>query len=149
MRFILFYSEIDSFNFAADELEREFRLRGHEVFILDLKNPPVEDSHSYLYFTQFMARKVDAVVCFDGLGCREDLFIEIWNASGAVVIDILMDPPFRFHPTLENHPARYFLFCCDLEHVEYVKKYFGHSVSYVAFMPHVGVMPAQETPVVP
>ncbi len=149
MRFILFYSEIDSFNFAADELEREFRLRGHEVFILDLKNPPEEDPHSYLHFTQFMAHKADAVVCFDGIGCREDLFIEIWDASGAVVIDILMDPPLRFHSTMEKHPANYFLFCCDLEHVEYVKKYFGQSVPYVAFMPHVGVMPSQERPVIP
>lgn len=149
MRIVLFYSEIDSFNFAADELEREFQLRGHEVFILDLNNPPKENPHSYQHLMQFMVRKVDAVVCFDGIGCRDDLFIEIWDASGAVVIDILMDPPLRFHTTLERHPANYFLFCCDLEHVEYVKKYFGQTVPYVAFMPHVGVMPPQDMPVIP
>lgn len=149
MRIVLFYSEIDSFNFAADELEREFQLLGHEVFILDLNNPPKENPHSYQHLMQFMVRKVDVVVCFDGIGCRDDLFIEIWDASGAVVIDILMDPPLRFHTTLERHPTNYFLFCCDLEHVEYVKKYFGQTVPYVAFMPHAGVMPPQDMPVIP
>lgn len=48
-----------------------------------------------------------------------------------------MSPPLRFHPSLEKHPQNYLLFCCDLDHVEYVKRYFSQTVSHVDFMPHV------------
>lgn len=149
MRVVLFYADIDSFNFAADQLEEELRKRGHEVFILDLRNPPAGTPHSYACFAQFLVRRVDMVVCFDGTGIREDLFIDIWDENQAIVIDILLDPPFRFHPSMVKHPGNYFLFCCDMEHVEYVKKYFGKEVPFVAFMPHVGVMPEEGVPVVP
>ena len=37
-----------------------------------------------------------------------------------------------------RHPRRYIQFCCDRNHVEYVKKYFGESVADVRFMPHAG-----------
>lgn len=49
-----------------------------------------------------------------------------------------IDHPLRFHPTMLRHPRRYIQFCCDRNHVEYVKKYFGESVADVRFMPHAG-----------
>lgn len=55
-----------------------------------------------------------------------------------LAINILMDHPLRFHPTMLRHPRRYIQFCCDRNHVEYVKKYFGESVADVRFMPHAG-----------
>ncbi|MEZ3469464.1 MAG: glycosyltransferase, partial [Schaedlerella sp.] len=121
----------------------------HKTFILDLKNPPAENPHSFAKFSAFIAEKVDAAICFDGLGTREDIFIDIWNVYQTVVIDILMDPPLRFHPSLEKHPQNYLLFCCDLDHVEYVKKYFSQTVSHVDFMPHVGIIPNKTIPDIP
>ena len=149
LRVVMFYSETESFNFFTDHLKEELEKRGHEVFICDLEDRLDETEHSYHNLNKFISKKVDTVVCFDGLGTREDQFIEQWNRHQAVVIDILMDPPFRFHPTLERHPERYQLFCCDLEHVEYVKKYFGKEVPEVAFMPHVGTLRKEGTPVIP
>lgn len=140
LRIVMFYSETESFNFFTDQLKKELEKRGHEVFICDLEDVKDETEHSYSNLNRFILKKVDAVICFDGLGTREDQFIEQWDKHQAVVIDILMDPPFRFHPTLEKHSKRYRLFCCDLEHVAYVKKYFSKEVSAVAFMPHVGVL---------
>ncbi len=149
LRIVLFYSGVESFNFFTDQLAEELQSRGHEIFILDLQNPPDEDPHSYENLNQFLARRIDAVICFDGLGTREEREIRAWDSHDAVVVDILMDPPFRFHPTLEKHARNYLLFCCDLEHVEYVKKYFTKEVPWVAFMPHVGVLPDNGTPVIP
>ncbi len=149
MRVVLFYSEIDSFNFAADELARILQSKGHEVFILDLLGPPAQDPHSYTCFVQFLSEKVDLVITFDGVGIREDLFIEIWDSHRATVADILLDPPLRFHSTLTRHPKEYRLFCCDMDHVEYVERYFAQTVPYVAFMPHFGVMPEVDAPVIP
>ena len=130
-------------------LSKELQKRGHEIFILDLLNPPAENPHSYVRFSQFASAKVDAAVSFDGLGIKDDLLIGIWNAYQTVVVDIFMDPPLRFHTAMEKHPQNYLMFCCDWDHVEYVKKYFGQSVPCVGFMPHVGVMPDQNIPVIP
>lgn len=149
MRIVLFYTEVESFNFFSNVLSKELQKRGHEIFILDLLNPPAENPHSYVRFSQFASAKVDAAVSFDGLGIKDDLLIGIWNAYQTVVVDIFMDPPLRFHTAMEKHPQNYLMFCCDWDHVEYVKKYFGQSVPCVGFMPHVGVMPDQNIPLIP
>ncbi len=149
LRIVMFYSETESFNFFTDRLKEELEKRGHEIFICDLEDVKDVTEHSYQNLNRFISQKVDVVICFDGIGTREDQFIRQWNRHQAVVIDILMDPPFRFHPTLEKHPEKYQLFCCDLEHVEYVKKYFYKEVPAVAFMPHVGTMPKEEVTIIP
>ncbi len=154
MRIVLFYSETESLNYFSELLSTELQARGHETFILNLPslNLPdalAEDPHSLANFSKFVSQKVDAAICFDGLGTREDALIGIWNAWQTVVVDILMDPPLRFHPTFEKHPQKYFLFCCDRDHVDYVKKYFGELVPYVEFMPHVGVIPDKDACIIP
>ena len=149
MRIVLFYSDVESFHFFADQLDREFQRRGHETFIWDLRMPPAENPHSTENFQKFASQKIDLVICFDGIGSREENFIQIWNIHQAVAVNILMDPPFRFHPDFLRHPDRYLLFCCDREHVEYVKKYFSTSIPYVLFMPHVGVLPEENRTPIP
>ncbi len=149
MRIALFYTDIESFNFFMDQLDHEFRLRGHETFIFDLLHPYDETPHSYAHFMEFAAGRIDLAVCFDGMCVREEVLIETWDAWETVVVDILMDPPFRFHPTLERHSKNYRLFCCDRDHVEYVKRYFPREVPNVAFMPHAGAAPAKDALVSP
>ena len=149
LRIVQFYSGTESFNFFTDRLTEELQKRGHEVFICDLEDTACSTEHSYDHLNRFLSKKVDVVICFDGIGTREEQFIRQWDKHGAVVLDILMDPPFRFHPTLEKHPKAYTLFCCDEEHVDYVKKYFPKEVSTVAFMPHVGAVVKKEGPIVP
>ncbi|MCI8402897.1 MAG: glycosyltransferase family 1 protein [Lachnospiraceae bacterium] len=152
MRIVLFYSETESFNYFADQLFKELQGRGHEVFIWDLRREREKDPlylHSSVNFRKFVSQRVDLVISFDGIGSRDDAQIGLWDASQALVVDILMDPPFRFHPVLEKHSRNYLLFCCDLEHVEYVKKYFSRTVPYVLFMPHVGTVPPKGASVIP
>ena len=144
MRIVLFYTGVDSFNYYIDELSKEFIRRNHEIFILDLQNPPNDHPHSYHYFTEFLKQKVDMAVTYDGFGIKDDLFIELWNELDVPVVNILVDHPLRFHPTMKNHPRRYMQFCCDRNHVAYVKKYFSESVKNVAFMPHAGAVPQEE-----
>lgn len=150
LRIVLFYSEVESFNFFTDRLDEQLRERGHETFIVDLRNNvPEEDLHSYAYFNEFISRDVDAAICFDALGVRTDLAIDIWNQHKAVVVDILMDAPTRIHSALEKHSEKYILLCCDMDHVEYVKKYYGKTTPQVFFMPHAGVMPQKDISVIP
>ncbi len=149
MRIVLFYSEEEAFNYFTDQLVKEFTARGHETFVLDLPAIDPQRPESYAEFAAFLSEKVDAVVCFDGLGTREDMFIEAWDRQDAVVVDILLDPPLRFHATWEKHPRNYLLLCCDHNHAAYVKKYFGGQVPRVGFMPHAGVRPGPEEAAVP
>ncbi len=149
MRIALFYTDIESFNFFVDQLDHEFRNRGNETFIFDMTDPTEESPHSYAHFVEFASAKIDLAVCFDGMCVRQDVLIETWDAWETVVVDILMDPPLRFHPTLLRHSKHYRLFCCDRGHVDYVQRYFPQEVPYVDFMPHVGVVPPQDSPVIP
>ncbi len=145
VRILLFYSAIESFNYYADQLNAQLNQKGHETFILDLRNPPESDPHSYANFVQYIQSPVDAVIGYDGFGMKEELFIELWDEQGAVAVNIEVDPPLRFHPTMQRHPRKYIQLCCDKNHVEYVKKYFGQEVEHVGFMPHAGTyMPHQE-----
>lgn len=147
-RAVLFYSAVESFNCFTDILDQELRKRGYEVFILDLNHPSAEDPHSYKNFMAYLSQGANLAICFDALGVREDLtpgIVDLWDQHQTVIVDILMDPPLRFHPALEHHPQNYILYCCDREHVEYVKQYFGQTVPRVYFMPHVGVQPGMNS----
>lgn len=138
MRFCLFYSGVESFNYFTDRIMEELAKRGHDCFILDLKQMSVPGPHSFQEFTRFLSVRADAAIAFDGLGIKEDIFIELWDSMNTVAVNILMDHPLRFHPTMQKHPENYIQFCCDRNHVEYVRKYFGGKVPFVEFMPHAG-----------
>lgn len=144
MRIVLFYSGIDSFNYFTDQIEQEMSQRGYETFILDLRNPPEDNPHSYAAFNVFAQKKIDLVICYDGHGIKEKTFREFWDANEALVINILMDPPFRFHPTMNQHPKRYLQMCCDYNHVKYVEKYFSGQGVKAVFMPHMGTVQNKE-----
>lgn len=145
MRIVLFYSGVESFNYFTDQIEKELKRRNHETFILDLQNPPARDPHSFANFARFAEGEIDAAIGFDRFGLNEDLFIELWDEKDAVAVNILMDHPLRFHPTMEHHPKKYIQFCCDRNHVAYVKRYFGDQVEHVEFMPHAGTLTENES----
>ncbi len=149
MRIVLFYSEVESFNYFSDVLAAQLQARGHEAFIFDLTNPGSGGVHSLDHFIPFISKKVDMVICFDGLGILDDVYVDIWNEHQAAVMDLMMDPPIRFHPVFRKHPRNYHLLCCDRDHIEYVKKYFSKEVSDIRFMPHAGTLPSRDEPVIP
>ena len=100
MRIVLFHSDTESFNYFTDQLALEFQSRGHETFILDLR---FQDQHNFEEFSSFVSAKVELAVCFDSMCLRTEEMIRILDAWNTVVVDILMDPPLRFHPFLEHH----------------------------------------------
>ena len=131
MRFVLFYSDVESFNYFTDRIVEELNKKNHECFVLDLRDMSRSGEHSFERFNSFLEKKADAAIAFDGLGIKDRIFVELWDSMNTLAINILMDHPLRFHPTMLRHPRRYIQFCCDRNHVEYVKKYFGESVADV------------------
>ena len=146
MRIVLFYTNTESFNYFTDQLVLEFRSRGHETFVLDLR---FQDPNNFKEFASFFTTKVDLAVSFDTMCLQIEKLIPILDIWNTVVVDILMDPPFRFHPFLKHHTKNYILFCCDREHVDYVKRYFGSNIANVSFMPHAGTAPKPNSPIIP
>lgn len=137
MRFILFYSGIESFNYFTDEIDNELKKRGYETYIWDLKGISQNEEHSYDGMLRFCEKSVDIVICFDRLGINETEYIKFWDMLGCCVVNILLDPPFRFHHTMEYTPKKYIQFCPDTDHVAYTKKYFPN-IEKVMFLPHAG-----------
>jgi len=123
MRFVLFYSDVESFNYFTDRIVEELNKKNHECFVLDLRDMSRSGEHSFERFNSFLEKKADAAIAFDGLGIKDRIFVELWDSMNTLAINILMDHPLRFHPTMLRHPRRYIQFCCDRNHVEYVKKY--------------------------
>ena len=123
MRFVFFHEATDSFNYFSDEIAEELHRRGHETFTLDLLHTDLPN-HSLQEFTTFCAEKIDVVICIDRIGIHNDYYINLWDLMGTCAVNILMDHPLRFHPTMEKHPAKYIQLCPDTDHVAYVNKYF-------------------------
>lgn len=140
MRIVMFYSGVESFNYFTDQIAEELRKREIEYFILNLGDYSGNGEHSLNALTKFISSRVDMAIAFDGLGLKEDLFIELWDSMDTLTVNILMDHPLRFHPTMQHHPRNYVQFCCDRNHVKYVEKYFGDAVPMVEFMPHAGTL---------
>lgn len=141
MRFILFYSGIESFNFFTDEINSELMRLHHETFILDLKDVAGAPGHSLkdmLVFTKF---RVDAVIGYDQMPCIGTSYVDLWNDLDIPVISVFMDPPFRFGSYNVNLPKKYLRFCCDIEHVTWCKRFHSDTIPNVYFLPHAASEP--------
>ncbi len=140
-RFLLFYAGNERGYYQdtkhfTEEISRELCRRGHGTFIRDL----TQGTHDIPALKDYEAAGVDAVITFNGEAIEEKGLWNHWNQLGALVVNILMDPPFHIDlcPYMENPGMeQYLLLCPDENHVEYVKSYFPQ-VKHVEFMPHGG-----------
>lgn len=140
-RFLLFYAGnkkgyYQDTKYFTGEISKELRRRGHQTFICDL----ARGSHDSDALDAYVAKGVDAVLTFNGEAIQNEELWQLWNQLGALVVNILMDPPFHIdlRPYMESiHMEQYLLLCPDENHVEYVKRYFPQ-VKHVEFMPHGG-----------
>ena len=44
MRFVLFYSDVESFNYFTDRIVEELNKKNHECFVLDLRDMSVQEN---------------------------------------------------------------------------------------------------------
>lgn len=140
-KFLLFYAGNEKgyyqdTKYFTQEISKELRRRGHQTFICDL----ARGSHDAAALETYLTKGLDAVLTFNGESIQKEGLWQLWNQLGALVVNILMDPPFHMdlRPYLENSDMeQYLLLCPDENHVEYVKRYFPQ-VKHVEFMPHGG-----------
>lgn len=148
-RFLLFYAGNErgyyqDTKYFSDQISKALRQRGHQTFICDL----ARGSHDAGEMEAYLAKGVDAALTIDGEAIQDEGLWQLWNELGALVVNILVDPPFHMDlwPHLENPGIeRYLLLCTDENHVEYVKRYFPQ-VKHVQFMPHGGT-PVEGRPI--
>lgn len=140
-RFLLFYAGDERGYYQdtrhfTEEISRELRRRGHQTFIWDL----VSGFHDTDVLTAHKTAGVDVVLTFNGEAIAKEELWQCWNRLGALVVNILMDPPFHIdlcsymeNPCIE----RYLVLCPDENHVKWVQHFFPQ-VKHVDFMPHGG-----------
>ena len=75
MRFVLFYSDVESFNYFTDRIVEELNKKNHECFVLDLRDMSRSGEHSFERFNSFLEKKADAAIAFDGLGIKDRILI--------------------------------------------------------------------------
>ncbi len=146
MRFILFYSGIESFNYFTDCIVDELKSLQHETFILDLRDAANAKDHSLMDMENFMKSPVDAVIGYDQMPVTGSAFVDLWNENHIPVISIFMDPPYRFGKYNVDIPSSYLRFCCDVEHVTFCKRFYSSSIQNVYFLPHAGTIPKEAVP---
>lgn len=148
-RFLLFHAGNEKgyyqdTRYFTNEISRELCRRGHQTFICDLARGTHDDAALEVYLKE----GVDAVLTFNGEAIQKEGLWQLWNQLGALVVNILMDPPFHMdlRPYMESPcMEQYLLLCPDDNHVEYVKRYFPQ-VKHVEFMPHGGT-PLEKRPI--
>lgn len=148
-RFLLFYAGNEKgyyqdTKYFTGEISRELCHRGHQTFICDL----ARGTHDAEALEAYLKKGVDAVLTFNGEAIQKEGLWQLWNQLGALVVNILMDPPFHMdlRPYMESPDMeQYLLLCPDENHVEYVKHYFPQ-VKHVEFMPHGGT-PVEGRPI--
>ncbi len=148
-RFLLFYAGNErgyyqDTKYFTSEISKALCRRGYQTFICDL----ARGTHDAAALDAFLSEGVDAALTFNGEAIQKEGMWQLWNQLGALVVNILMDPPFHMdlHPYMENPDIeQYLLLCPDENHVEYVKRYFPQ-VKHVEFMPHGGT-PVEDKPI--
>lgn len=146
MRFILFYSGIESFNHFTDQIDKELKQMGHETFILDLRDAKGAVNHSLTGLTEFMHCHVDAAIGYEQMPVTGHAFVELWDEADIPVISIFMDPPFRFGNYNRDLPKNYLRFCCDSEHISFCRRFYSSSIPNVHFLPHAATVPTDAVP---
>ncbi len=146
MRFILFYSGIESFNYYTDQIAEELSALQHETFILDLRDALHAKEHSLMDMENFMNSPVDAAIGYDQMPVTGPAFVDLWNEKHIPVISIFVDPPFRFGDYNVNLPHLYLRFCCDIEHVGFCKRFYSSTIPNVYFLPHAGSVAKEKIP---
>lgn len=142
MRFILFISGTESFNYFSGKLTEELTKRHHEIFTLDLRDASAPGPHSLTALMNFMqAGTVQAAIGYDQMATISQDFCDLWNEYHIPVISIYMDPLYRFGAINRFRTDRSIRYCCDLNHVSFCRRYHHDTMPNVFFMPHAASLP--------
>lgn len=82
----------------------------------------------------------DGVITFNNIGYNLSYTegINIWDEKGIPYFNILMDHPFHYSRPLLHAPKSSVVFCTDLGHVSFLRRFYPH-LTQVDFMPHAGM----------
>lgn len=144
MRFILFLSGIESFNYYTDELMKELSKRGHTFFTLDLRDAASSGPHSLYAMMDFIKTgPVHAAIGYDQMATISQDYCDLWNEYHIPVISIYVDPSYRFGGINSFRINRSIRYCCDLNDVIFCRRFYHDLMPNVFFMPHAGTIPAE------
>lgn len=86
------------------------------------------------------AGTLDGVITFNNIGYNLSFTggTSIWDEKSIPYFNILMDHPFHYSRPLEHAPKSSVIFCTDLGHVSFLRRFYPN-LKQVDFMPHAGM----------
>ncbi len=138
-KLILFKGGTETLGFFSEQMEKEFRLLGHEVFMFDYK----KEAESAFRLLRFIKKGNTAMLSFNFHGlCNEQLLRDesdryIWEDFGVPCYNIVVDHPFYYDRFMPQLPADYTQLCVDRNHEAYMCRFYPH-VKLGPFLPLAG-----------
>jgi glycosyltransferase involved in cell wall biosynthesis len=138
-KLIIFYGGVETQGFFMEQMADTFIKLGYRIFIFNLN----DKEKSIKKLKKFVNGKPAAALTFNHTGIAgEDVIYSgdrtrnIWDELEIRVFNIVIDHPFYYNDYLsdEIRPKNYHQISIDLNHMDYVKKYFPQVKNHL-FMP--------------
>lgn len=134
-RLILTVGVLDTLDIFTYAMIPEFEKLGYELLVFDTKKM----AESLGALSQFAARPVTAMLCFNNLGFNMELVPgkNVWEELSIPPINILMDHPYMHKNALDHAPKNAIVLVIDRNHMKYLNRFYP-GLSAVGFLPHGG-----------
>ena len=125
-RIVLFKKGIETLWYFSLQLGREFERLGYEIFYFDL----CHEYKSFIELLEFCKPGETAVVSFNFNGCSGEEYmydkfgINFFESRDIPMFNIVVDHPLYYHKFVPYLPKDYTQISIDLEHEEYLKRFF-------------------------
>ena len=123
----------DSPYYFIDRCASHFKNAGWDVEIFDSSRCPLTELDS------LSGRRFDAILDFNSALPRLDTTenIQYLDTIDAPFFNYILDHPLFHHDSLKFNLKNYHVICIDIDHVNYIKKYYPH-IRSVSFLPLAG-----------
>ncbi|MCR4604897.1 MAG: glycosyltransferase [Eubacterium sp.] len=138
-KIVLFAGGIETLWYFSIQMGREFEKLGLETFFYDLR----DEKESFPELESFCEKGATACVSFNFNGCSGEKYlydendVNFFEKNDIPLINIVVDHPFYYHKFLPYLPKDYTQLSIDLEHEEYLKRFFPE-IKRGLFLPLAG-----------
>lgn len=125
-KLILYTGGIETLMYFSLQLGKAFEKRGYEIFYYDLR----DELTSIEGLRAFAEEGVTASIGFNFNGCSGEDFLydkngeHLYDYLGIPLYNIVVDHPMYYHKFVPYLPQDYTQFSIDLEHEDYIKRFF-------------------------
>jgi len=128
-RLVLFKGGVETLEYFTEQMSDTFAEAGYELFWCDL----ILQSSGASQLSEFCRSNYKDdfylfTMNFEGIAGEEgysDGEVSIWDEYNFKVVNMVVDHPLYYHKYIVNRPKRYIQINIDLNHVDYMRRFFS------------------------